>query len=373
MDMRVPAIALAAYLALTGAPVAQPAIEARTVLEGLQQPVFLTSPADDPRLFILEQGGRIRIAVDGELRDNPFLDLGGEVLAGGERGLLGLAFHPEYAENGRFFVNYTDRAGDTRIVGYRVSDDPDRADPASASPILDIPQPAGNHNGGWLGFGPDGLLYIGVGDGGGGGDQFGNGQNPDTLLGSILRLDVDGGAPYAIPAGNPFAGGGGAPEIFAIGARNPWRASFDSDELYIADVGQNRWEEINVITTADAGANLGWNIMEGSECFNAESCETAGLVLPVHTYSHDLGCSVTGGYVYRGAAMPDLDGHYFFGDYCSGALFSFRQADGAMSELTDWTERLGSLGAITSFGVDSRGELYITLAEGRVLQLVPAE
>ncbi|HEV7276265.1 MAG TPA: PQQ-dependent sugar dehydrogenase [Devosiaceae bacterium] len=369
--MRAIFLALAAVLATSGITLAQPAIELRTVYENLDQPVFLTSPPDDPRHFILEQTGRIRVAAEGELREQPFLDLREEVAAGGERGLLGLAFHPDYAENGRFFVNYTDRSGDTRIVGYRVSDDPDLADPASAELVLSVPQPAGNHNGGWLGFGPEGLLYIGMGDGGGGGDTYGNGQNRNSLLGTILRIDVDGGTPYAIPPGNPYAEGGGAPEIFAIGARNPWRASFDGDDLYIADVGQNQWEEVNVITTADAGANLGWNIMEGPDCFDAPNCDTAGLVLPVHSYSHDLGCSITGGYVYRGTAIPALDGHYFFGDYCSGVLFSFQYVDGVATDLTNWTESVGSIGGVTSFGTDAAEELFVTLAEGRILQLVP--
>ena len=371
--MRLLILAFAALLASAAPTLAQPAIAARTVFEGLEQPVFLTSPADDPRLFILEQTGRIRVAVDGELQEQPFLDLRDEVAAGGERGLLGLAFHPGYASNGRFFVNYTDRGGDTRIVGYRVSADPNAADPATAELLLAVEQPAPNHNGGWLGFGPDGLLYIGMGDGGGAGDTFANGQNPETLLGTMLRIDVDGGTPYAIPPGNPFAAGGGAPEIFAIGLRNPWRASFDGDDFYIADVGQNRLEEVNVITTADAGANLGWNVMEGDACFAADSCDTAGLVLPVHTYSHDLGCSITGGHVYRGAAIPDLDGHYFFADYCSGVLFSFRLVDGAARDTTDWTESVGDLDGVTSFGQDAAGEIYLTLADGRVLQLVPGE
>lgn len=366
---------LAVWIMLAaGSALAQTAaVGTKVVVEGLDQPVFVTAPPGDPRLFVVEQGGLIRILADGKVMEQPFLDLREQVRAGGERGLLGLAFHPDYASNGRFFVDFTDRNGDTQIAAYQVSEVPDVADPASAAVLLSIDQPAGNHNGGWLAFGPDGYLYIGMGDGGGGGDRFGNGQNPDTLLGAILRIDVDGGQPYAIPPENPFAGGGGAPEIFALGLRNPWRAAFDGNDLYIADVGQNAWEEVSVITTGDAGANLGWNVMEGLECYRAETCNQEGLVLPVHVYSHDLGCSITGGYVYRGSAIPDLAGTYFFGDYCSGGVYSFRYEGGAASEVTNWSDSWGSVGSITSFGVDSAGELYITLAEGMLLKIVPAE
>ena len=360
---------LGAAFAQTGAV----SVEPREIADGFDQPLFLTAPPGDPRLFVVEQVGRIRIVADGAVAEQAFLDLRDQVRSGGERGLLGLAFHPDYAANGRFFVNYTDRNGDTKIVAYQVSADPDAADPASATTLLAVDQPAANHNGGWLGFGPDGYLYIAMGDGGGAGDRFGNGQNPDSLLGKILRVDVDAGSPYAIPRGNPFASGGGAPEVFVLGVRNPWRPAFDGEDLYIADVGQNQWEEISVITTGDAGANLGWNVMEGSECFRESSCDQADLVLPIHAYSHELGCSITGGYVYRGSAIPEFAGSYFFGDYCSGRVYSFTYSGGRARDLVDWSEKWGRVGDITSFGVDSDGELYATVAAGRLLKFVRSE
>lgn len=355
---------------------AQPvALTAEAVVENLDQPLFAVAPSDDPRLFVVEQSGAIRIVADGNLLEAPFLDLSGNVSTGNEQGLLGLAFHPDYASNGRFFINYTDTAGDTQVVGYTVSSDPNVADPGSAQTLLSIDQPYSNHNGGWLGFGPDGYLYISMGDGGAAGDPENRAQNPDELLGKILRLDVNGGAPYAIPPENPFATGGGAPEIFALGARNPWRISFDGNDIFIADVGQNAWEEINVITTGDAGANLGWNIVEGPECYGADTCEQSDFVAPVHAYSHAEtgGCSVTGGYVYRGAAIPELAGHYFFADYCTGMIQSFPWANGAAGAVTDWTEQIGQLGNVTSFGSDSAGELYITTGEGGLFRVVKSQ
>lgn len=373
--MRVLATLLLAFAVATPPVAAQPVeLTARLVADGLDQPLYATTPPGDARLFVVEQTGRIRVVIAGQVADAPFLDLGGSVSGGGEQGLLGLAFHPDYASNGRFFVNYTDLDGNTRIVGYRVSADPNLADPASATEVLGIDQPYANHNGGWLGFGPDGYLYVGMGDGGAGGDPDGRAQNPHELLGKILRLDVDGAAPYAIPAQNPFAAGGGRPEIFALGVRNPWRPSFDGNDLYIADVGQGAWEEITVISTADAGANLGWDTMEGPACFRARNCEQAGLTLPAHAYSQDTGgCSITGGYVYRGKAIPEIAGQYVFADFCDSRVQSFAYADGRAGEVTDWTGQLGGLGAITSFGVDSQGELYITTIEGNLFELVRAE
>ncbi|WP_417309965.1 PQQ-dependent sugar dehydrogenase [Devosia sp.] len=349
-------------------------LAAEQLATGLDLPLYAVAPPDDPRLFVVEQTGTIRIVKDGALTETPFLDLGDKTTASGERGLLGLAFHPDYAENGRFFVNYTDRAGDTRIVAYTVSDDPDVADPASATELLAIDQPYGNHNGGWLGFGPDGLLYIGTGDGGAGGDPQNRAQNPDTLLGKLLRIDVDAAAPYAIPSANPFAGGAaGRPEIFATGLRNPWRIDFDGNDIYIADVGQGAQEEISVISTEDAGANLGWNITEGTACYGAQTCDTTGLTAPVHAYSHaDGGCSITGGYVYRGTAIPELDGQYFYADFCGGFVRSFAYADGTVGEITDWTDTLNT-GAITSFGEDAAGELYLTTIEGDLYRIVAAD
>lgn len=374
--MRLILTVMAIGLALGFGPAfAQPvALTTRLVTDALDQPLYAIAPPADPRLFVVEQTGRIRILVDGQLAEAPFLDLSGSISGGGEQGLLGLAFHPDYARNGRFFVNYTDTSGDTRIIAYRVSANPDVADPATATELLRIDQPYANHNGGWLGFGPDGYLYIGMGDGGAGGDPENRAQNPDELLGKILRIDVDGAVPYAIPAGNPFANGGGRPEIFVLGVRNPWRPAFDGTDFYIADVGQNGYEEVTVISTDDAGANLGWKIMEGPACYGAATCEQTGLVPPTYSYSHDTGgCSITGGYVYRGEAIPEIAGQYFFADFCDSRVHSFAYANGRAGDITYWTEQLSGLGAITSFGVDSAGELYITTIEGNLFEIVCAD
>lgn len=346
-------------------------LRAQTVVSGLVAPVFLASPPGDDRLFILEQPGRIRILAEGSLLSDPFLAIEELVDSGGEQGLLGLAFHPDYAGNRRLFVNYTDTSGDTRIVEYLASaSNPSLADPSSARILLTIDQPASNHNGGWLGFGPDGYLYLGMGDGGGANDQFGNGQDTASLLGKILRIDVDSGSPYGIPATNPFAAGGGAAEVFVYGMRNPWRAAFDGSNLYIADVGQGSWEEVDVITTTSGGANLGWNIMEGAHCFQSSTCNQTGLTLPVYEYDHGDGCSITGGYVYRGAAIPEIAGAYFLGDYCTGIVRSFRYTGSGIIDLKDWTADLGDVGRISSFGVDSAGELYIVDLGGDVFKIV---
>jgi glucose/arabinose dehydrogenase len=367
---------LLAALAFTGAtcllmPAAQAQqarIAAVPVAEGLELPVFATAPTADPRLFIVEQTGRIRILADGALLPEPFLDISSQVSTGSEQGLLSLAFHPLYAENGRFFINYTDTEGDTRIVAYTVSADPNRADPESGNVLLTVEQPFANHNGGWIGFGRDGLLHIGMGDGGGRGDRGNRAQNPDSLLGKLLRIDVDGGEPYAIPADNPYAEGGGEPEIYLLGLRNPWRIAFDGDLLYIADVGQNAYEEITVLPRTEVGANLGWRIAEGPACFNpATDCDMTNLVAPIHSYSHaDGGCSITGGYVYRGSLIPELAGQYFFADYCAGFVRSMAYPSG---DVVDWTEQLGNLGNISSFGIDSANELYIMTLEGSLYRL----
>ncbi len=266
-------------------------------------------------------------------------------------------------------MNYTDDDGDTRIERFRVSSDPNVADDASSQLVLGIQQPFGNHNGGMLAFGPDRMLYIGAGDGGGSGDPFDHGQNTGTLLGSILRIDVDRGTPYAIPPDNPFAGTAGRRgEIWAYGLRNPWRFSFDggSGTLWIADVGQNRWEEINVRPVNEGGLNYGWNLMEGAHCFTS-GCDPSGLVLPAHEYDHGQGCSVTGGYVYRGNAIPAIRGHYFYGDYCAGWVRSFRW-DGAVRDARQW--EFGSIGNILSFGEDAARELYVLSSDGRVYRIV---
>jgi len=342
------------------------------VASGLSRPLYLTTPPGDPRLFIVEQPGRVRIVENGQLRASPFLDITGRVLDGGERGLLSIAFHPSYASNGFVYVNYTDNAGDTRVERYRVSADPSRADTTTATLVLFQDQPFANHNGGHLMFGPDGMLYIGFGDGGSGGDPTRNGQNLNSLLGKLLRIDVNAGAPYAVPAGNPFAGQTGRRgEIWAYGLRNPWRFAFDRVDgvLYIADVGQNRWEEVNAVSNSMAAMNYGWNVMEASECYGAATCDRTGLTLPVAEYGHSDGCSITGGLVYRGGAIPGLQGHYLYSDYCSGWLRSFRYQDGRVSDRREWA--VGSLGAVLSFGEDAAGEVYILSANGNVYRIVP--
>ncbi len=345
------------------------ALGLEVVADGLEAPVFLTSPPGDPRLFVLEQPGRVLVLDAEGGAPAVFLDIRDLVRFGGERGLLGLAFHPDYAANGRLFVHYSDNAGDTALVEYRVDPaDPNRADAGSARRVLSVAQPAGNHNGGMLTFGPDGMLYLGLGDGGGANDRFGHGQRPDTLLATILRLDVDGGDPYAIPAGNPFAGGGGAPEVWAYGLRNPWRFAFDPVEglLYIADVGQNQWEEVDVVGAASPGLNFGWPIMEGNACFAQPGCAPDGLELPAFAYDHSEGCSITGGYVYRGRAIPEIDGHYFYGDFCTGFVRSWHRDT---ARTFDWTPQLGEIRGLSSFGI-AAGELYLTSTTGTVWRLV---
>lgn len=354
-------LALFSVLALVAGPAAaqEPPFGLDIVAEGLDEPVFLTAPAGDPRLFIVEQVGRIRIIENGTPLEAPFLDVSDRVSQGGEQGLLGLAFHPDYAANGKFFVNYTDRDGATQIVAYTVSADANAADPDSATVVLSVDQPYRNHNGGWIAFGPDGLLYAGMGDGGSGGDPQGNGQNDASLLGKILRLDVDAG---------------GAPEIIAKGVRNPWRNAFDGELLYIADVGQGTWEEVSVIAIDDVGANLGWNIMEGPDCFKPETgCDETGLVVPIASYSHDEGgCSITGGYVYRGAAIPEIAGRYFYADYCAGILQSLELPGEGAADVESYADAFGSLGQVMSFGLDSTGEMYVLTQDGTIRKFVPA-
>ncbi len=373
-------------LTLAAAVLAGPAIAATTTIdgakvefvtvgEGFDRPVLVTSPPGDERLLVVEKSGRIRLLEDGK-PGAAFLDISDKVSQGNEQGLLGLAFDPDYAANGRFYIDYTDSKGDTQIVAYQT--DGDVAYPSSAKVLLSVKQPEANHNGGWLAFGPDGYLYIGMGDGGGGGDQHGptgNGQNKDVLLGKILRIETAAGDADSIPEDNPFAAGGGAPEVFLTGLRNPWRSAFDGDLLYIADVGQGNWEEIDVVNVkTEAGANLGWNTMEGRECFPPGSvCVQGGFVTPIHVYSHDEGCSITGGYVYRGRAIPALDGRYFFADYCVGAVEALRYVDGKATDLVNTANDLGSLGPITSFGQDGEGELYVLTDDGKVLKMVSAQ
>jgi glucose/arabinose dehydrogenase len=344
-----------------------------------QRPVGVyLAPDDSNRLFVLEQAGVIRsFHAEAEATEAPvFLDLRDRVNArGNEEGLLGLAFHPQFSTNGRFYLDYTASSPRRTVVAeFRVDpSDPSGADPGSERVILEVPQPYSNHNGGQIVFGPDGYLYIGLGDGGSGGDPHGNGQNRGTLLGSILRVDVDnpsGGRAYGIPPDNPFAGNdrGYREEIFAYGLRNPWRFSFDPDtgDLWAGDVGQNRIEEIDLIRS---GNDYGWNVMEGSSCYDPPSgCNRTGLTLPVAEYGHDLGISVTGGFVYRGSTMTELEGHYLFGDYGSGRLWTLNAAtpdDPQVEELMR-TEL-----NISSFGVDPSGEILICAFDGKIHRLVP--
>jgi len=359
-------------LVVTSAPAA-PSLA--VVTSGLSSPLFLTAPPGDDRLFIVEKTGRIRIVKNGALLATPFLDIGSQVSNGGEQGLLGLAFHPQYGQNGIFVVNYTDPNGDTRVSRFAVSANPDLADGGSEQLVLAVPQPFTNHNGGMLAFGPDGYLYIGLGDGGSGGDPQGNGQDRTTLLGSILRIDIDGSTPYAIPATNPYASSQTfRREIWAYGVRNPWRFSFDrtTGDLYTADVGQGAREEVDFQPASSAGGeNYGWNIMEGSICFSPSSgCNQSGLTLPVLDYDHSQGCSITGGYVYRGSAIPALQGRYLYGDFCSGWVRSFRMQGGQAVERTEWPT-LAPGGSILSFGEDSQGELYVLSGSGSVYRIVP--
>lgn len=331
--------------------------------------------AGDGRLFLTIRDGLIKIYSGGSVLPQPFLDIRSLIGDEGEGGLLSTAFHPRYASTGFFFVNYTNRSGDTVIARYRVSGaDPNRADPASARILMTIDQPFSNHNGGQLQFGPDGFLYVGMGDGGSGGDPACRAQRDDTLLGKMLRLDVDqnvNAAPfYGIPAGNPYIGGDGVPdEIWARGLRNPWRFSFDrqTGDLWIADVGQNEREEVNFQPAGTgAGANYGWKVMEGSLCFGSDACpastppcNSAALTLPVLEYDHGTGCSITGGYVYRGAHLPALRGTYFFGDFCTGRVWGARRQGSGFEVREVSRPSSASFDGLVTFGEDRNGELYL--------------
>ena len=343
------------------------------VASGFAKPLYLVEPPDGSgRLFVVEQAGKIRILKDGAIASQPFLDAGSLITTGGaEQGLLGLAFHPKYKENGRFFITYTAKNGDNTLAEYRVSSDAAKADPASGKVLIAIPDFAANHNGGMVAFGPDGYLYLSTGDGGQGGDPKANGQNKNALLAKILRIDVNGPAPYGIPPTNPFARGGGKAEVWDYGFRNPWRFSFDrkTGDLWVADVGQDKYEEVSFEPAGgNGGLNYGWNTMEGTHCFKpSEGCSQAGLVLPVSDYSHDDGCSVTGGYVYRGAKEPKLEGAYFFTDYCGGVIWALtRDSTGNWQR----TEVLSSKLRISSFGEDQSGELYVvSQADGTIYRM----
>jgi len=340
----------------------------RMVVDGLESPVDLANAADGSgRLFILEQSGAIKIFDQESLLPTPFLDIRGRVGSeSSEQGLLGLAFHPQYPLNGYFFVNYTNRGGDTVIARYQVSGtDKNIAKPESEKIILTISQPFANHNGGMLAFGPDGYLYVATGDGGSGGDPQGNGQSLDTLLGKIMRLDIDQEDSYTIPADNPFADSN-SPEIWAYGLRNPWRFTFDSltGDMYIGDVGQNQWEEIDFLPAGSpGGSNFGWNFLEGTHQFNGTPPNIFALVPPIVEYDHEFGCSVTGGVVYRGSQLPGFNGVYLYGDFCSGNVWGTLQNAGG-----DWESALlfKNMGRISSFGEDGTGEVYLVDYNGTV-------
>jgi glucose/arabinose dehydrogenase len=342
------------------------------VATDLHQPTAVASPPGDHRLFVVERRGRIRIIEDGVLLEEPFLDIEDSVnwASGIEQGTLGLAFHPAYATNGRFFVYYTGSSDERRLVEFTVSEDPSVTDPATERLLLTRPQPSDiiRHYGGHLEFGPDGLLYASLGDGAG----LDNGQDPGTVLGAILRLDVDGGDTYAIPADNPFVDGGGAPEVWAFGLRNPWQFAIDGEtgSMVIGDVGLEDWEEINVVALNEGGANFGWPDTEGAHCFLLAGCDVADYTLPWIEYSHDEGCSVTGGRVYRGRAIPELLGHYFYADWC-GLWIRSVELGGDPALVQDWSGDLSHAGQVQSFGVDDAGELYVVNFAGELWKIVP--
>jgi glucose/arabinose dehydrogenase len=332
------------------------------IAHGLSSPVFITHSGDNNgRLFVVEQTGRIRVIRRGVLQAAPFLDLRSKISTGGERGLLGLAFHPDYSWNGKFYVYYTDRGGAIVIAQYlRSATNASRAG-TTGKTVLRIPHPATNHNGGMLAFGPDRYLYAGIGDGGGSGDANNNAQNLNSLFGKILRINVDTRHAYTVPPTNPYVGRAGHDLIWSYGVRNPWRFSFDraTSDLWIGDVGQNRWEEIDRSKAPNAGRrlNYGWRQLEGNTCFNPSSgCRRTGKTMPIAVYSHSLGCSVTGGYVYRGTAYPDLAGVYLFADYCSGRIWGL---DAAGPNTQTPVELANTTAMISSFGEDQAGRLYI--------------
>jgi glucose/arabinose dehydrogenase len=355
-------------------------ISLQQVVGGLASPIDVESAPGDPRLFVVGQRGVISVVYGGRVVGT-FLDVSSRISCCGERGLLGLAFHPKYVSNGKFYVRYTDKSGNLRVSEFKVSADPGKADASSERILITIAHPKfANHNGGRIAFGPDGYLYIGTGDGGSGGDPSNNGQNLGTLLGKLLRIDVDSaadGKPYAIPASNPFVGQAGKrAEIFAFGLRNPYRFGFDrqTGDLWIADVGQNLWEEVDrafASAGGGSGADFGWSVMEGNHCYKPSSgCKTAGLTLPLLEYAHGtgdaIGCSIIGGFVYRGSAYPSLVGRYFFGDYCTGRIWDVA-ADAKPGASPQ--ELLKSGLRIVGWGEGSDGEMYLVALGGGLYRL----
>ena len=372
------------------------------IANGFTKPVYVCQPpGDNDRLFVLEQKGIIKIIKNGMTVRKPYADLRNKVhnpiTPGDERGLLGLAFHANYQNNGFVYINYSDKNDHTIVSRFRVASDPDRLDTKSEKVLIKLKQPFSNHNGGHMEFGPDGYLYISVGDGGQWGDPYNNAQNLGNLFGKILRIDVDTGDPYAIPDDNPFNNNEDAKdEIWLYGLRNVWRFSFDwgKGDVYLGDVGQDLWEEIDFVAAENAGGqNFGWRVMEGNHCYNPkEDCEPTGE-LPIFEYPNDAnymkiltgmdepnvdGCSVTGGYVYRGSAISELQGTYFFADYCSGNIWTFKEKNGKATEFQNRTEEI-SLGGggftnyISSFGEDNNGELYIVDYNGIIFKLTASK
>ena len=371
---------------LLGASVsAQTPLKLEQVGNSFGSPIFVTSPpGDTSRIFVLDQNGRIYVVKDGVQLSTTFLDINSISSSGGERGLLGLAFHPQFSSNGYFFVNFTDNSGDTQISRYRVSvGNADVADATTRYDILNIDQPYSNHNGGCIRFGPDGYLYIGTGDGGSANDPQNRAQNGNSLLGKMLRLDIDNGSPYAIPPTNPFIGNSSVrDEIWAVGLRNPWRFNFDSatGDMYIADVGQNDWEYIHFEAAGSPGGlNYGWKIVEGSHCFSPSSnCNTPGLEMPIFEYGHTFWpsakCCIIGSEIYRGKSMARMQGRYFFTDSCGQDLWSFRYSDSTntLTDYVDHTAETGVPGSAASLGTDANGEVYVCRSS-YVYRLVPTD
>ncbi|HUN22420.1 MAG TPA: PQQ-dependent sugar dehydrogenase [Anaerolineales bacterium] len=366
-----PASAALRPAAITTAPVipaTNPHWQWRALAAQFKQPLAFTQQGEF--FYIAEQSGRIWQMTDwGQVRNEPTLDISAQVSTANEQGLLGFAFHPNFDENHWLFVHSTNLQGDTLLTRYSVQN----GIAQDETFILQVHQPYSNHNGGMVTFGADGLLYLGLGDGGFYGDPDANGQNNGQLLGKILRLDVTSDPPYTIPADNPFAQGGGAPEIWLTGLRNPWRFSFDraTGDLWVGDVGQNAWEEVNFVPASQrGGGNFGWNILEGTHCYSAESCSTDGFIPPVWTYGREGGnCSVIGGYVYRGE-ISELQGRYFFGDYCSGKVWTLQQDTRGVWQ----SEIFAETGLrITSFAEDTAGNLYLISRTGWIYRLTTAQ
>ncbi len=341
------------------------------VASGLEQPVAIAALPGGGGLLVAERAGKIRLVERGVVAARPVLDLTGLVGSDTiEQGLLGIALHPG---GSRLFVLFTDRSGDLELLEYDIESDAATIDRAAGRRIIELRQPHKYHPGGGMQIGPDGYLWLSFGDGGGIGDRFGNGQDPHTLHATISRIDIDAATPYAVPPDNPFADGvGGAPEVWAYGMRNPWRFHVDaeSQQVVIFDVGQYAWEEINVVPLDRAGANFGWPVMEGPECFDGGTCDPGQYVDAAFALAHENLCAVVGGPVYRGAAIPELDGHVFFGDFCVGWIRSASIGSGTLGVIQDWEPDLGRVGQITTFGLDGEGEILVATMGGDVLRVI---